>query len=64
MKFAKVRPLPEDNIASYENAVRFVNETKPVPKHEDEVDTSAQGKAEKKKKAALKKNNKKKGGSK
>ena len=36
VKFAKVRPLPEDNIASYENAVRFVEETKPVPKPEDE----------------------------
>lgn len=64
VKFAKVRPLPEDNIASYESAVRFVNETKPVPKPEDEVDNGTQGKGEKKKKAALKKNNKKKGGSK
>lgn len=30
VKFAKVRPLPADNIAAYENAVRFVEETKPV----------------------------------
>lgn len=29
VKFAKVRPLPADNIAAYENAVRFVEETKP-----------------------------------
>ncbi len=31
VKFAKVRPLPADNIAAYDNAVRFVEETKPVP---------------------------------
>lgn len=31
VKFAKVRPLPADNIAAYENAVKFVEETKPVP---------------------------------
>lgn len=36
VKFAKVLPLPEDNVASYDNAVRFVEETKPVPKPEDE----------------------------
>lgn len=36
VKFAKVRPLPEDNITSYEDAVRFVEETKPVPVPEDE----------------------------
>lgn len=30
VKFAKVRPLPADNIAAYENAVKFVEETKPV----------------------------------
>lgn len=29
VKFAKVRPLPADNIAAYENAVKFVEETKP-----------------------------------
>lgn len=31
VKFAKVRPLPADNIAAYENAVKFVEETKPEP---------------------------------
>lgn len=31
VKFAKVRPLPADNIQSYDNAFRFVMETKPVP---------------------------------
>lgn len=45
VKFAKVRPLPDDNVASYDNAVRFVQETKPVPKPENEGE-SAQGAAE------------------
>lgn len=31
VKFAKVRPLPADNIAAYDNAVKFVEETKPLP---------------------------------
>ncbi|MBD5222336.1 MAG: hypothetical protein HDS70_08240 [Bacteroidales bacterium] len=30
VKFAKVRPLPEDNIAAYESALKFVEETKPT----------------------------------
>ena len=30
VKFAKVRPLPADNIAAFENAVKFVEETKPA----------------------------------
>lgn len=30
VKFAKVRPLPEDNIIAYDNARKFVIETKPV----------------------------------
>lgn len=32
VKFAKVRPLPEDNIAAFDNACRFVEETKPAEK--------------------------------
>lgn len=36
VKFAKVRPLPDDNEASYQRAVRFVEETKPdVPVAEE-----------------------------
>ncbi len=35
VKFAKVRPLPADNISAFENAVRFVEETKPVEKPND-----------------------------
>ncbi len=31
VKFAKVRPLPADNIQSLDNAVKFVMETKPLP---------------------------------
>ena len=31
VKFAKVRPLPADNVASFENVVKFVEETKPAP---------------------------------
>lgn len=35
VKFAKVRPLPADNIAAYENAVKFIEETKPEPQPEE-----------------------------
>ncbi len=31
VKFAKLRPLPDDNIQAFENALRFVEETKPLP---------------------------------
>lgn len=30
VKFAKMRPLPEDNEVAYQRAINFVNETKPV----------------------------------
>lgn len=30
VKFAKVRPLPDDNLVVYQAAIEFVNETKPV----------------------------------
>ena len=29
VKFAKVRPLPDDNIKIYQTAIEFVKETKP-----------------------------------
>lgn len=35
VKFAKVRPLPADSIAAYENARKFVEETIPVEKEEE-----------------------------
>ncbi len=31
VKFAKVRPLPDDNIAAWNNAMAFVRDTKPQP---------------------------------
>ncbi len=31
VKFAKIRPLPEDNTSSYNSALKFVEDTKPVP---------------------------------
>lgn len=35
VKFAKVRPLPADNVAAYENAVNFVKETAVEEKQDD-----------------------------
>lgn len=35
VKFAKLRPLPEDNIDAYNNALRFIEETKPVSSDQD-----------------------------
>lgn len=35
VKFAKVRPLPDDNEASYQRAINFVNETKPAPQPQE-----------------------------
>ncbi len=40
VKFAKVRPLPADNVAAYENAVNFVKETIPVESPSQTPDTS------------------------
>jgi len=31
VKFAKARPMPEDNVRSYNNALKFVEDTKPQP---------------------------------
>lgn len=42
VKFAKVRPLPADNIQSLENAIAFVEQTKPVPV-EEKPDTVKDG---------------------
>lgn len=61
VKFAKVRPLPADNIASYENALKFVEETKPVEPDPSEL-TSSDKEQTKAKKA--KNNDKRKGGKK
>lgn len=37
VKFAKVRPLPDDNIALYKNALDFVESTKPDPMMEESL---------------------------
>ena len=34
VKFAKMRPLPDDNVKSYNSAVAFVEDTKPAPEPE------------------------------
>lgn len=34
VKFAKVRPLPDDNVAALDNAVKFVEETRPSAEEE------------------------------
>ncbi len=46
VKFAKVRPLPEDNVASYDNALRFIEETKPIPIAEEAGDKNPAKKGE------------------
>lgn len=40
VKFAKVRPLPDDNVRSLAEAVRFVEETKPVEVTPEEGETA------------------------
>ena len=42
VKFAKVRPLPADNIASFDNAVKFVEETSPQALYETESDNKSE----------------------
>ncbi len=37
VKFAKVRPLPADNVAAYDDAVKFVEETRPSAEQEKEM---------------------------
>lgn len=48
VKFAKVRPLPADNIVAYDNAVKFVEETKPViqEKPDENAISSASGQSQ------------------
>lgn len=35
VKFAKVRPMPDDNVRSFQNAMQFVEETRPVEEPEN-----------------------------
>ena len=60
VKFAKVRPLPDDNVLAYDNAVRFVRETKPKPVETQEENTS--DKSAKSRKGTITNSKKKKGG--
>ncbi len=39
VKFAKVRPLPDDNVRSYNHALEFVEATKPAPDPEPDAET-------------------------
>ncbi|MCH5227574.1 MAG: hypothetical protein J1F16_07165 [Muribaculaceae bacterium] len=43
VKFAKVRPLPADSIAAYDNAVKFVEETIPVQNPQDNETEKREG---------------------
>lgn len=40
VKFAKMRPMPDDNVASWNRAMQFVEETKPLPEPETEENDS------------------------
>ena len=44
VKFAKVRPLPDDNIKAFNSAVKFVEDSKPLPPAEDENQSDATAK--------------------
>lgn len=47
VKFAKVRPLPDDNIMAFNSAMQFVEDTKPQPKvTETENDTTTTDQSE------------------
>lgn len=43
VKFAKVRPLPADSIAAYDNAMKFVEETIPTEVTSDSEKTTTEG---------------------
>ena len=47
VKFANVRPMPDDNVKTYNNVVSFVEDTKPAPV-EDEDETAPKNKKKKK----------------
>ena len=43
VKFAKVRPLPADNVAAFDNAVKFVEATAPRIEESSDGETGKQG---------------------
>ena len=54
VKFAKVRPLPDDNVRAFTSAMQFVEDTKPKPAPAEEASeegdkNAASGKEEGKK---------------
>jgi hypothetical protein len=53
VKFAKVRPLPDDNIKTFNSALDFVEATKPAPVESEDADnaTTEKGKSKKNKSA-------------
>lgn len=59
VKFAKVRPLPDDNIGAYTNALRFVEETRPTPEEEAAQTSGTSGKVVNFQNGGKEKNNKK-----
>lgn len=42
VKFAKARPLPDDNVKAFNNAMQFVEETRPMPTPEEETESPKQ----------------------
>ena len=36
VKFAKMRPLPEDNVRAFEQAIKFVENTRPAPEQDNQ----------------------------
>ena len=44
VKFAKMRPLPDDNVKTYQAAVAFVESTKPAPEPEAQEETAGDAK--------------------
>lgn len=44
VKFAKVRPLPDDNVKAFNRAINFVDSTKPAPEPEIAEDSTGQHK--------------------
>lgn len=50
VKFANVRPMPDDNIKTFNNVVKFVEDTKPAPVEEEGENADKKSKPDKKNK--------------
>lgn len=48
VKFAKVRPLPDDNVKAYNSAMQFVEDTKPQPEPESQDESESDGESSEK----------------